>query len=104
MTDPQYCAVPFEPELTCEMGRLAADTCAWPLYEVLNGQYKITYKPKDKKPVVEWIKMQGRFRHLIKPENKPLLDEIQSMTDKNWEALLKKEAETKIQEVPAKTA
>ena len=94
----------FEPELTCEMGRLAADTCAWPLYEVLNGQYKITYKPKEKKPVVEWIKLQGRFRHLMKPENKPLLDEIQSQTDKNWEALLRKEAEAKIQEVPAKTA
>lgn len=82
----------FEPELTCEMGRLAADTCAWPLYEVVNGQYKVTYKPKEKKPIVEWIKLQGRFRHLLKPENKPLLDEIQSLTDKNWEVLLKKEA------------
>jgi pyruvate ferredoxin oxidoreductase beta subunit len=82
----------FEPELTCEMGRLAADTCAWPLYEVINGQYKITYKPKEKKPIIEWLKLQGRFRHLSKPENKPLLDEIQSVTDKNWGDLLKKEA------------
>ena len=82
----------FEPELTCDMGRLAADTCAWPLYEVVNGQYKITYKPKEKKPIAEWIKAQGRFRHLMKPENKPMLDEIQAITDKNWEILLKKEA------------
>ncbi len=82
----------YEPELTCEMGRLAADTCVWPLYEVVNGQYKITYKPKEKKPVADWIKLQGRFRHLSKPENKPILDEMQSFTDKNWEDLLKKEA------------
>ncbi|MDO8525622.1 MAG: thiamine pyrophosphate-dependent enzyme [Candidatus Omnitrophota bacterium] len=82
----------YEPELTCEMGRLAADTCAWPLYEVVNGQYKITYKPKEKKPMADWIKSQGRFKHLMRPENKPLLDEIQNLTDKNWESLLKKEA------------
>ena len=82
----------FEPELTCDLGRLAADTCAWPLYEVVNGQCKITYKPKEKKPLIEWLKMQGRFRHLMKPENKSLLDELQAVTDKNWEILLKKEA------------
>ena len=40
----------YEPELTCEMGRLAADTCAWPLYEVVDGKYKITYNPKTPKP------------------------------------------------------
>ncbi len=27
---------------------LAVDTCFWPLYEVENGKYKITYKPKEK--------------------------------------------------------
>jgi len=81
----------YEPELTCEMGRMAADTCAWPLYEVTGGVYRITYKPKEKKPVADWLKLQGRFRHLFKPENKPLLDDIQRVVDKNWEDLLKKE-------------
>lgn len=81
----------YEPELTCEMGRMAADTCSWPLYEVVNGLYRITYKPKEKKPVAEWLKLQGRFRHLFKPENKALLDDIQRVIDKNWEELLKKE-------------
>lgn len=80
----------YEPEMTCEMGRMAVDTCAWPLYEVVNGQYKIT-KPKEKKPIAEWLKLQGRFRHLFRPENKPILDDIQVVTDKNWEELLKKE-------------
>ena len=81
----------YKPELTCEIGRMAFETCVWPLYEVLNGQYKIT-KPKEKKPIAEWIKLQGRFRHLVKPENKALLDDIQANIDKNWEFLLKKEA------------
>ena len=87
----------YPPELTCDIGRLAADTCVWPLYEVVNGQYRVTYKPKEKKPVAEWIKLQGRFRHLMKPENKPLLDEIQKVTDRQWEELLKKEAVPKPQ-------
>ncbi|MBP7055381.1 MAG: pyruvate ferredoxin oxidoreductase [Candidatus Omnitrophica bacterium] len=82
----------YEPSITCEMGRLAADTCVWPLYEVVNGQYKITYKPKVKKPVMDFIKLQGRYRHLSKPENQGIVDEIQAMTDKNWEEILKKES------------
>lgn len=85
----------YEPELTCEMGRIAADACFWPLYEVVNGQYRVTYKPKEKRLVSEWIKLQGRFRHLLKPENKALLDEIQNEIDRNWEELLKKEGATK---------
>ena len=82
----------YKPELTCELGRLATETCAWPLYEVVNGQYKITYKPKEKKPMLEWLSQQSRFRHLSKPENKAILDDIQNNVDKFWEGLLKKEA------------
>ena len=80
----------YKPELTCEIGRLAVETCTWPLYEVVNGVYKIS-KPKAKKPISEWMILQGRFRHLSSPENKALLDQIQIDTDKNWEALLRKE-------------
>ena len=73
------------------MGRLSVDTCVWPLYEVTNGVYKVS-KPREKKPVLDWLLMQGRFRHLSKPENKHILDEIQANIDANWQALLKKEA------------
>lgn len=82
----------YDPAITCDMGRLAADTCIWPLYEVVDGQYKITYKPKVKKPVIEFIKLQGRYRHLAKPENQGIVNDIQAATDRNWEDLLKKEA------------
>jgi len=74
------------------MGRLAVDTCIWPLYEVVNGQYKITYRPKEKKPYSEWINTQGRFRHLLKPENKNILDDVQATVDKFWDDLQKKSA------------
>jgi pyruvate/2-oxoacid:ferredoxin oxidoreductase beta subunit len=82
----------YKPEATCEMGRLAADTCIWPLYEVVNGQYKITYRPKEKKPYSEWVATQGRFRHLLKLENKQILDEAQAQVDKFWDDLQKKSA------------
>ncbi|MEI6863004.1 MAG: thiamine pyrophosphate-dependent enzyme [Candidatus Omnitrophota bacterium] len=80
----------YKPETTCEIGRLAAETCVWPLYEVTNGVYKIS-KPREKKPVLEWLQQQGRFRHLSKPENKPILDAIQANIDSNWQSLLAKE-------------
>lgn len=80
----------YKPEATCEMGRLAVETCVWPLYEVTNGMYKVT-KPREKKPVSEWMNLQGRFRHLSKPENKPILEAIQANIDSNWQSLLAKE-------------
>jgi len=80
----------YKPADTAAIGRLAADTCVWPLYEVENGKYKLTYKPKEKKPVVEFLKSQDRFRHLLKPGNEAILESIQKETDKRWEALLAK--------------
>jgi len=81
---------PHDPSLTLEISRLAADTCIWPLYEVVEGKYRLTYKPKEKKPVVEWFKLQRRFSHLLKPENSSLLEEIQKEVDRRWEDLLNK--------------
>jgi len=79
----------YPPEQTLEVGRLAADTCFWPLYEVINGEYSLTYRPREKKPAAEWLKLQGRFKHLFKPENKSLIDTIQNHVDERWEKLLK---------------
>jgi len=78
-------------DLTVELGKLAVDTCFWPLYEVENGVYKVNVKPKDKKPVADFLKPQVRFKHLFKPQNAELLEKIQSDVDKAWELLLKKE-------------
>lgn len=81
------------------VNKLAIDTCFWPLYEVINGKYIINYKPKNKLPVVEFLKVQGRFRHLFKKENEDLLVKIQEEVDKRWEELLLQEELTSKREI-----
>jgi len=73
------------------MCRLAVETCCWPLYEIENGTTKITFKPKEKKTVEEFLKPQGRFKHLFKPDNEWILKKIQEDTDREWERLQKEE-------------
>jgi len=74
-------------ENTVDIAKLAIDTGFWPLYEVENGILKVTYKSKERKPVVEWLKSQGRYKHLFKPENEAIIDSIQEHVDKMWEKL-----------------
>jgi pyruvate ferredoxin oxidoreductase beta subunit len=73
---------------TVEITQLAVDTCYWPLYEVEEGRWRLTYKPKEKLPLEAWLKRQGRFRHLFRPKNRPLIDEFQADVDRRWERLL----------------
>jgi pyruvate ferredoxin oxidoreductase beta subunit len=77
-------------EDTIKIAKLATQTNFWPLYEVENGNWKLNYKPKERKPIKEWMELQGRFSHLFKPENKNIIKEIQEEIDKNWENLLAK--------------
>ncbi len=77
----------FPQEDTIKISRLAVETGFWPLIEVENGVWKFTYKPKQRKPVVEFLKPQGRFKHLFKEENKHILEEIQKDVDENWTRL-----------------
>jgi len=72
-----------------EISKLATDTCVWPLYEVVDGEWKLTYKPKKKLPVEEWLKPQGRFKHLFEKQNAHLLEDLQREVDVRWERLLK---------------
>jgi len=74
---------------TIELTQLAVDTCYWPLYEVEDGEWRLTYKPKEKRPVEEWLKRQGRFRHVFRPENRHMIDELQAEVDLRWERLLR---------------
>ncbi|HDJ51166.1 MAG TPA: pyruvate ferredoxin oxidoreductase [Thermoprotei archaeon] len=76
-----------------KVAKMATETRIWPLYEVEGKfrNFKINYKPSKKVPVEEWIKLQGRFRHLLKEENRWIIEEIQRAVDENWERLLKLE-------------
>jgi pyruvate ferredoxin oxidoreductase beta subunit len=73
---------------TIPITQLAVDTCWWPLFEIDHGQWRLTYKPKEKQPIVKWLKLQGRFRHLFKPENEHIIEEMQAEVDRRWERLL----------------
>ena len=81
---------------TVEIARLAVETCVFPLWEAEFGEYKLSTKskaiaknPDKKKPVDDYLKTQRRFRHLFKPQNKHIRDEIQNNVDRRWKKLLK---------------
>jgi len=74
---------------TIELTQLAVDTCYWPLYEVEDGEWRLSYKPKKKLPVEEWLRRQGRFRHMFRPENRHMIDELQAEVDRRWGRLLR---------------
>ena len=71
-----------------KINKLAADTCYWPLYEVVNGKYKITYKPAKKLPIEEFLRPQKRFKHMFKPGNEWMIQEFQRVVDERWQELL----------------
>lgn len=83
----------FSMEKTVEMGRLAVETGAWPLYEyeneklVFNGRSKLIFEGKvERKPVEEWLKMQGRFSTLFKPKrDAERIQRIQKHIEEMWE-------------------
>ncbi|MDD2471693.1 MAG: pyruvate synthase subunit PorB [Dehalococcoidales bacterium] len=50
--------------LTVRLGRLAVETGIFPLYEVENGKYTMSYKPEKLRPITDYMKPQRRFRHL----------------------------------------
>ena len=64
-------------------GKLAVRTGVFPLYEVENGKYKITHSPEPLRPVSEYIKGQGRFKHLTDD----LIAQIQERVNLDWENL-----------------
>lgn len=73
------------------LSRLAVDTCYWPLYEIENGITRITFRPKEKKPIEDFLRPQGRFKHLFNPENEWIIKRLQEEIDKEWERLQKEE-------------
>ncbi|HIQ03456.1 MAG TPA: pyruvate ferredoxin oxidoreductase [Desulfurococcales archaeon] len=87
----------FDMHLTMEIAKLAVDTCYFPLWEYEKGEWRLTDRslviaknPKLKKPIEEFLKVQGRFKHLFKPENRHIIKELQEYVDMVWEDLLKR--------------
>jgi pyruvate ferredoxin oxidoreductase beta subunit len=78
------------PEDTVDAAEGAVQCNVWPLYEVEQGKWKLTFKPKKPLPVADWMKQQGRFKHLFRADNSQLLESIQQQVDENWQRLLER--------------
>jgi pyruvate ferredoxin oxidoreductase beta subunit len=78
------------PEHTVEIAKLAVQTGFWPLFEVEDGHWRQTVKVMNRKPIEEFLKPQGRFKHLFKPENAELLVRVQEEVDRYWEIIQKR--------------
>lgn len=80
----------YRTEDLMEICKLAVETCVWPLYEVIDGKWQLSYKPKNKLSVEEYLRPQGRFAHMFKAGAEWMVEDFQKTVDRNWEALLNK--------------
>lgn len=80
----------FDPSQTIKVAKLMTDTGLWPLYEVVDGQFHLNYRPKELKPVSEALKLQRRFRHLTDDE----VNQFQEMASSRWDELMKLDGKT----------
>jgi pyruvate ferredoxin oxidoreductase beta subunit len=71
-------------EDTVGIAKAAVSTGFWPCFEVENGEWRMTVKVRERKPIEEFLKPQGRFKHLFKPENAELLARVQAEVDRYW--------------------
>jgi pyruvate ferredoxin oxidoreductase beta subunit len=76
-----------EPRASLEIMNAAVETCFWPLYEVTEGRYRLTYVPERVRPIEDWLRGQKRFAHLLRPEASGTLRNIQRQVGEEWAAL-----------------
>lgn len=76
----------YDPQDSVAVGKLAVKTGIWPLKEYVDGKVVHTKIPHQRKPVEEYLKLQGRFAHLFEPQrDDALINEIQAKVDNYWE-------------------
>jgi pyruvate ferredoxin oxidoreductase beta subunit len=76
-----------EPRVGVQVLDAAVNSCFWPLYEVVDGEYRLTYEPEEFVPIEEWLQPQKRFAHLLQPENSELVEKIQRQVAADWRSL-----------------
>ena len=81
-----------DPQKGMSLSQLASDSHFWPLYEVDHGKWKINYRPrKPEGKLEEFLGMQGRTKHLLKPENEKILHQLKDQIMVDWAYLEKME-------------
>jgi pyruvate ferredoxin oxidoreductase beta subunit len=75
----------IQPNEAIKYGRLAVDSCVFPLYEVVYGKYRLSYQPQRIIPVKEYLSGQGRFRHLTDKD----IEQIQLSVNTDYQKIVK---------------
>ena len=68
----------------------AVNSCYFPLFEIEEGITTLNYNPETsgkKIPVIDWLSMMGRTKHLAKEPYGEIVKEIQTEVDRRWERL-----------------
>ena len=79
----------YDPQESANIGKLAVKTGVWPLKEYIDGKVIHTRIPRQRPPVEEYLRLQGRFAHLFKPAiNSALIGEIQARVDSYWDKVV----------------
>lgn len=73
-------------DISITIGRLAVETGVFPLYEIEDGNLRLTVDRPKLRPVREYLELQGRFRHLREEE----IQKIQDRVDKEYLKLKEK--------------
>ena len=77
----------YSPQITVKLARLAVQSNLFPLIEIENGsEWKLTKKINRVKKIDEYLKLQGRFKHLKEKD----ISQIQKIVDENWNLLLRR--------------
>jgi pyruvate ferredoxin oxidoreductase beta subunit len=87
----------FETSETIKLAKLAVQTRYFPLYEVEKGQYKLSMKVPKPTALDEFLKPQGRFRHLFAPEFAKDLEELKRQVEGNWSRIAQLSGEAQVQ-------
>ena len=78
----------YDPRESVNIGRLAVKTGVWPLKEYRDGDVVHTKVPRERLPVEDYLKAQGRFAHLFTPaRDDALLGELQAKVDAYWDSV-----------------
>jgi pyruvate ferredoxin oxidoreductase alpha subunit len=79
-----------EDDMGTAVTQAAVDSCFFPLYEVERGKTSITYNPEEvgrRIEMKEYLGMMGKTRHLLKEDNRAMLEQSQAEVERRWQRL-----------------
>ncbi len=85
-----------QPNLEKKVIEAGVNSCYFPLYEIENGKYRISYDPQKankKIPIIDWFEMMQRTKHLCKPQYKDIVQLAQEEVDRRFATLKKRASE-----------